>query len=234
MAVVLACGPGACLSHSSAGALWDTAPERPGEIEISVASNRQPRQPGVRIHRRAGLATTDVTQHHGIPVTSPVRTLLDLATRLGPSHLEAAVNNADKRDLIDPELLRAELENHRGEPGVVRLRTLLDEATFVLTDSELERLFNPIARKAGLPTPLTRQNVNGHRVDFYWPELRLIVETDGLRYHRTPTQQSRDRRRDQEHLAAGLTPVRFTHHQVKFEPEYVAATLRTVAARLRG
>jgi very-short-patch-repair endonuclease len=73
--------------------------------------------------------------------------------------------------------------------------------------------------------------VNGYRVDFHWPELGLVVETDGLRYHRTPTQQARDRRRDQAHTAAGLTPLRFTHHQVAHEAQSVETTLRAVVRR---
>jgi very-short-patch-repair endonuclease len=74
--------------------------------------------------------------------------------------------------------------------------------------------------------------LNGFKVAFYWPELGLIVETDGLRYHRTPAQQARDRLRDQAHAAAGLTPLRFTRAQVVFEPGHVRATLSAVAARL--
>ena len=70
-------------------------------------------------------------------------------------------------------------------------------------------------------------------MDFFWPELGLVVETDGLRYHRTPAQQARDRVRDQAHAAAGLTPLRFTHAQVAFEPEHVQATLNAVVRRLR-
>jgi very-short-patch-repair endonuclease len=234
MAAALACGPGAVLSHSSAAALWGISPERLGQIEISVTANRQPRQPGIRVHRRVGLGADDIAARHCIPVTSPTRTLLDLAQRLGTLHLEAAVNDADKLDRIDPESLRAKLDTYKGEPGVVKLRTVLDKATFVLTDSELERRFNRIAKLAGLPKPLTQQQVNGCRVDFYWPDLGLVVETDGLRYHRTAAQQARDRRRDQAHQAAGLTPVRFTHHQVRYEAEYVADTLRAVVARITG
>jgi very-short-patch-repair endonuclease len=75
--------------------------------------------------------------------------------------------------------------------------------------------------------------LNGFKVDFYWPDLGLVVETDGLRYHRTPAQQARDRIRDQAHAAAGLTPLRFTRAQVHFEPERVHATLVAVARRLR-
>ncbi|MEX2253245.1 MAG: DUF559 domain-containing protein [Thermoleophilaceae bacterium] len=159
------------------------------------------------------------------------------STSLGacrPRRLEAAINEADKLDLIDPETLRQSLGRFAGYPGVVALRELLDHRSFTLTDSELERRFLPIARAAGLPEPLTRQWVEGFRVDFFWPRLGLIVETDGLRYHRTPAQQTRDRRRDQAHVAAGLTTLRFTHAQVRYEPEHVKATLAAVRLRLQA
>jgi very-short-patch-repair endonuclease len=117
---------------------------------------------------------------------------------------------------------------------VAIVRTTLDRRTFMLTDTELERRFLVIARRAGLPRPQTQQRLNGFRVDFYWPDLRLVVETDALRYHRTPAQQAKDRVRDQAHAATGLTPLRFTRAQVRFEPEHVARTLAAVAGRLRA
>ena len=101
-----------------------------------------------------------------------------------------------------------------GAPGAAHLRSTLDHRTFTLTDSQLERRFLPLARKADLPLPETQQWVNGFKVDFYWPDLGLVVETDGLTYHRTPAQQAADRLRDQTHTAAGLTPLRFTRAQV--------------------
>lgn len=110
----------------------------------------------------------------------------------------------------------------------------LDRGIFRLTDSELERRLIPLARAAGLPLPLTGQIVNGFRVDFYWPGLDLVVETDGLRYHRTPSQQARDRVRDQAHAAAGTTALRFTFGQVRDDPAHVRATLMQTAARLRS
>jgi very-short-patch-repair endonuclease len=110
---------------------------------------------------------------------------------------------------------------------------VLDVRTFTLTDTELEQRFLPIVRAIGLPLPETQIWLNGYRVDFYWPDLRLVVETDGLRYHRTPAQQARDRLRDQTHTAAGLIPLRFTRAQVRYEPAHVRATLAAVAARLR-
>lgn len=133
---------------------------------------------------------------------------------------------------MHPPRLREALDQRHGEPGVARLRQVLDRRTFRLTKEELERRFLPLARKAGLPVPLTGQWVNEFEVDFYWPDLGLVVETDGLRYHRTPAEQARDRLRDQAHTAAGLTQLRFTHEQVRYEPEHVMSVLRATAARI--
>ena len=70
------------------------------------------------------------------------------------------------------------------------LRTLLDRHTFRLSDSDLEIFFRPIATAAGMPQPLTKVIVDGYEVDFFWPDLGLVVETDGLRYHRTASEQA--------------------------------------------
>ncbi|MEA2391554.1 MAG: hypothetical protein QOK31_1663 [Solirubrobacteraceae bacterium] len=166
-------------------------------------------------------------------MTTVACTLIDLATCLSTGPLERAIGEADKRGLIGPEALRQAANGRNNRFGGPRLRNTLDRHTFALTDSELERRFLPLARRAGLPPPQTRSRINGFRVDFFWPELGLVIETDGLRYHRTPAQQTRDRLRDQAHSAAGLTPLRFTHAQVAFEPDQVQSTLRTVARRLR-
>jgi very-short-patch-repair endonuclease len=233
MAAVLACGPGAVLSHESAAALWAIRPTSLAEIEVSVPPGVDSRRRGVRAHRPVALPDADRTRKDNIPLTSPVRTLIDLASRLDPPELERAINEADRLDLVDPESLRADLDHRAGQRGAGILRRMLDRETFHLTDSELEQRFLPIARAAGLPPPLTQQYVNGHRVDFFWPDLGLVVETDGLRYHRTPAQQALDRIRDQAHLAAGLTPLRFTRAQVRYEPGYVRDTLAKVAVRVR-
>jgi very-short-patch-repair endonuclease len=243
MAAVLTCGPVAVLSHRSSGLLWGllTHPQSPGlersrrmSIDVSVPVSSRPRRRGIRVHRRANLEAHDVGLCHGIPVTQPICTLVDLAARLPANQLEAAVNEADKLGLTDPEVLRAALEEMPHRRGARTLRKLLDRRTFTLTESELERRFLPIARRAGLSRPRTGARVNGFNVDFYWPELGLVVETDGLRYHRTPAQQARDRVRDQAHTRAGLTPLRFTHAQVTHEADYVVTTLVAVATRIQG
>ena len=229
MAAVLTCGPEAALSHESAAALWGMRDREGARVEVSVPVRCDPRQPGIVVHRRADFLARHCTRRAGIPVTTPVCTLVDLATRIDRAELEAAVNEADKRALTDPEALRAALDRLGRRPGVAALRRTLDRRTFTLTDSQLERRFLPLATEAGLGRPQTGRRVNGFKVDFYWPHLALVVETDGLRYHRTPAQQARDRLRDQAHAAAGLTPLRFTHAQVALEERHVQATLATVA-----
>ena len=230
MAAVLACGDGAALSHRSAAALWRIG--REGD-RIDVSVGREKRRPGVHSRIRPGLPAPQTTVHELIRVTTPLQTLIDLSLELPSNHLERAVNEADKRELIDPETLRAGLDDHAGEPGVKPLRTLLDKDTFVLSDTELEVLFRPIAAAAGLPPEMTKHVVNDYQVDFYWHSLGLVAETDGLRYHRTAVAQRRDAIRDNEHVASGLTRLRFTHYQVKHEPAYVRAILTRTAARLR-
>lgn len=170
-----------------------------------------------------------MTREYGIPVTAPIQTLIDMSLRLDRSGVERMINEADKYNLTHPPQLRRALDQRAGEPGVAHLRHILDRRTFRLTKEELERRFLPLARRAGLPVPLTGQFVNEFEVDFYWPDLGLVVETDGLRYHRTPAEQARDRLRDQAHTAAGLTQLRFTHEQVRYEPEHVLAVLRRTA-----
>jgi very-short-patch-repair endonuclease len=229
LAAVLSCGPGAALSHEAAAEVLGIRRQKAGAIDVTVPRARRGR-PGIRIHR-AALPANERTERHGIPVTSVVRTLVDLATGLRRDELEAAVNEADRLDLIDPEHLREALDDMAGRRGAARLRGLLDRRSFTLTESALERRFLAIVRRAGLPLPLTQQQVNGFRVDFWWPKGQLVVETDGLRYHRTPAQQARDRRRDQAHVAAGLTPLRFTHAQVAYEPAEVERILRAAATR---
>jgi very-short-patch-repair endonuclease/predicted transcriptional regulator of viral defense system len=231
MAAVLACGPQAVLSHESAAALWEIRAREGRVVEVSIPAHASRTRPGVRVHRRE-FPAAHVTAAHGIAVTSPAVTLVDLAWRLPARQVEAAVNEADKRDLIAPDALRAVLDEMGPARGVRALRLLLDRRTFALTDSELERRFLVLARRAGLPTPETGARLNGFKVDFLWPQLGLVVETDGLRYHRTPAQQARDRERDQAHTAVGLTTLRFTHAQVAYEDSRVEATLRAVARRL--
>lgn len=225
MAAVLAGGEDAVLSHRSAAALWEFGSQVEGRIDVSVRRRCELRGPGIRFHGRPSLRVGDVLWRDDIPVTSPIQTLIDLATELDPIPLERAVNDADKRGLVDPEALRKHLDLYNGQPGVRPLRFLLDKLFFQLSDSDLEIYFRRIVARAKLPMPLSKQRVNRFEVDFFWPDLGLVVETDGLRYHRTPSAQTRDARRDRAHTMAGMTPLRFTHYEVRYEPSRVRTAL---------
>jgi very-short-patch-repair endonuclease len=233
-AAVLACGSKGLLAHRSAAALWGMVERGPETIEVVVPSNVARRRPGIRVHRRAVLRPEDRSFHHGIAVTSPAATLIDCASQIGGKSLEGMVNAADRLERVDPETLREEIKATPPRPGLPALRRLLDRHAFRSTESELERRFLRLIRSAGLPIPETQAQVNGFRVDFFWSGLGLVVETDGLRYHRTPTQQSRDLTREQVHAAAGLTALRFAAAQVRDEPSVVTARLTTVIERLQS
>lgn len=233
IAATLACGPKAVLSHRSAAALWGIGVERKELIEVSLRVLSARERPGIKVYRRPRLEERDVTAFSQIPVTGVVRTMIDCSIELDPAAIERMVNEADARRLIRLDALRAELESRPGQWGVGKLRDLIDQRTFRLTDSELERRFLTLVESAGLPLPETGRWVNGFKVDFFWPDLGLVVETDGLTYHRTPAQQMRDRVRDQTHTSAGTAHLRFTHSQVRHEPEYVLGML-VATARGRG
>jgi hypothetical protein len=238
MAAVLACrrdgrpDSDTYLSHGSAAALFGIGVEATDCIEVSMRGDHRRSRPGIHVHRRFSLRADDVGIYDDIPVTSPAQTIVDLAARLDRISVERLVDEADRLDLITPPTLRAALTHHSGQPGVACLRTWLDRRTFRLTRSRLERFFLPLAEDVGLPVPETKVWVNGFEVDFLWPQLRLVVEADSLRHHRTPAQQARDHLRDQAHAAAGFTHLRFTHEQVRYEPERVRVVLGDVARRL--
>lgn len=229
MAAVLWAGPGAVLSHDTAADLWAIRRQRDKVIHLSLpSSRRRGTRRGVEIHRRAGIARD---REWGIPITTPLRTVIDMAAKLDRRETERLIDQTDARGLIRADALRERLEHERG-PGVPLLREILDRDAFVLTESELERLFPPLAARAGLPKPESQVQVNGHRVDFYFRALDMVVEANSLRYHRTQLQQRRDSVRAQAHAAAGTAVVPFLHFQLAHEQDYVIRTLiRASAAR---
>jgi hypothetical protein len=231
MGAVLACGEGAALSHRSAGGLWVLVPKARGDIHVSVPISKNPKGAGIAVHRRRSVF--DVTTYRGIPVTTPACTIVDMAPDLTRDELERVINEADIRRLVTVPALSAAVQELSPRPGLSKVKRTIDLRTFTYTRSGLERAFIPIAVRAGMPRPETLVYVNGYEVDFYFRELGIVVETDGGTFHRTPAQQTADRRRDQTHLAAGLTPLRFTHGQIKYEPAWVEQILRELAARAK-
>ncbi len=196
MAAVLACGDQAKLGYGSGGAVLGIGRER-GKIEIVIPYGREAEHKGIWVHHTRVMG--DWGYSNGIPVRHPADVLVDMASYLDRDPLEAAVNAADRLDLIDPETLRERLDSMPRRQGKRLLGRILDIHTFVFTDSTLERMYLPLSDAAGLPRPETQRYIGSYRVDFIYWALKLVVETNGLRYHRTPQQQARDYERSQAH-----------------------------------
>jgi predicted transcriptional regulator of viral defense system len=234
-AAVLALGDGAFVSHEAAADAFAIRPSSSWLVHVSVRGRggRGPR-PGIRIHRPHLLPDEEVTALDGLPITTPARTLLDLAaTGLTGRGLEAAVDRAEQQRLLDFADLRELLARHPRRPGTRRLEALLASYSAPLdTRSHLEELVIELCDAHDLPRPLVNCVIEGRVRDFYWPSRRLVVEADGYAWHRSPSAFNDDRERDVELALAGLRGLRFTWHQVTRRRPYVAdAILRGLGAR---
>jgi very-short-patch-repair endonuclease len=216
MAAVLSCGPGAALSHRAASAVWDLGPWPTGAVDVSVTKNRG-RRTDVRIHR---VERIEIVMHHGFPVTSPTRTLVDLAAAEPPPRVERALEQADRLGLLDVEALARECEGRRGSR---LLKVLIGEGREAPpTRSELERAFLDLCRDHNLPLPGQNVRLHGFEVDNHWPRYDLVVELDGYEWHKTRRAFEADRRRDALLAVHGIRVLRFTWQQVQRRPREVA------------
>lgn len=231
MAAVLSAGPGAALSHAAAAALWEIRPSAATKTDVSVRTPGGRRGGRVRIHRAATLSADEVTRHHNIPVTTPARTLLDLAASLRRHALERALDRAEALELFDLTALDEAIDAHRGQRGSAALAAALEEyeAGTIVTRSALEDAFLALCAAQALERPRANVRVAGLEVDFYFAVRRLVVEVDGYRYHRSRRAFANDRARDAQLARAGYRTLRFTYEQVTDEATMVAATIRSSA-----
>jgi len=232
IAAVLACRPGASLSHRSAAYLHGLLPYSAdlAPVDITVTGGRGGNRPGIALHRTKALRGHEIRERRGIPLTAPLRTVIDLASCSTAIELERAVAEAFALGLMNrAQLLRA-IDAAAGRRGVARLRTLVDgERQPRRTRSAPERrLLNAIVG-AGLPAPLANHAVGGWEADLYWPGHGLVVEVDGYAAHSSPRAFERDRRKDADLRARGLTVQRFTARQVRDD---LAATVAWIAREL--
>lgn len=226
MAALLACGAGAVVSHRSAASVWELLPaaSAPDIVEVTIRSGNR-RRPRITIHRIRTLRTEETTTLHSIAITTPARTLLDLAGSAGSRELERALAEAFARRLTDIETLRSLLAHHAGRSGSRRLLAVIDAGQPALTRSEAEERFLKLIRRARLDRPDVNTRVVNCEVDFLWRAERLVVEIDGWAFHRSPTAFERDRQRDATLIAAGLRVMRVTWRQLVDEPEAVLVRL---------
>ena len=228
-AAVLACGPGAVLSHSSAAALWGFARHWPDPFEVTVAGDRRPKQ--IRVHRSRQLIWRDRTRTHGIPVTSPARTVLDCAPTLSDGRLGRVVDDALRGPLSRDGLADVVSRNPR-HPGAKRLEPFISE-TAAPTRSQLERGFKAFARRFGLPPFELNVFVCGREVDVLFRAERLIVELDGYDFHGGRGSFERDRDHDVDALAHGFVTARITWPRMKGTPAKEAQRLHAILRRRR-
>lgn len=226
---VLAAGPCAVASHETAGHLQELSAHPAEHVNVSTSCGHPERRAGVVLHR-VQLPSDERAKCDGIPVTSPPRTLLDLAAVLPNRSLEQALARGLRRSVVTPTDLLALLARYPRRPGTPRLRALLGtDQSPAMTRSEAEERFLTLVRTAQLPAPQVNVRIHGFEADFYWQVHRVVVEIDGLAYHTTRDAQRRDRQRDTALGAAGIRVLRFTWHDLTAQRE---ATLVKVAMAL--
>ncbi|MGH9053818.1 MAG: DUF559 domain-containing protein [Acidimicrobiia bacterium] len=226
--------PGAVVSHESAGIVHQL-PGVPHVAAVTVAYRTTHSFPGVVVHQSTDLTPADIVTHDRLRVTSLSRTILDLARVLRRERLERVVDHCLTARRVDIAVLRTQLDSvaRRGKPGIRLLRAVLDERGpgYVAPESELERLAMEVLTTGGLPEPerqvtLLWGSSEPHRVDFAYPEARLVIEVDGRRWHTRDLDFERDRRRDNLATLAGWRVLRFTWGQLQEEPARVCWAVR--------
>ena len=226
MAALLAGGEDAALSHLTAATLWElrTGPILP--VEIITSSARGRKHDRITTHRIC-LGASETLVFDRLRVTTPARTIVDLAGTLSARSLRETIERAQDRRRFHPGQIRASLAHGRRRPATGPLTDLLElmQPDADNARSHLERLFLALARGTGLPRPEVNRVIGGRRRDFSWPQQRLVVEVDGYRYHSSRQAKRRDHRRDRELTALGWRPIRLTYEEVAFEPNEIAREL---------
>jgi very-short-patch-repair endonuclease len=222
LAAVLACGPGAALSHRAAAALRGLRHAWTGYLEVSARRSVKG-VAGVIVHRPRQL---DRTLYRGIPVTPVGRTIVDIADVVSARTLRSVLERAEILRLDGPAVPVP------GRRGYGRLVAALAEhgPVVTFTRSELEEAFLEVCRVAGVPKPRMNTVIEGMEVDAAWPELRVAVEIDSWKYHGTRTAYQRDRRRSTTLQLAGWSLVRFTDVDIEHDRAYVVVTVRALVA----
>jgi hypothetical protein len=206
-AALLACGEGAALCHGSAMTLWSMWKRWELPMHVLVPGDRRPK--GVKMHHLRGLRERDFRMLHDLRVTSPARTLLDMARQMPEAALKRRVNEARRAEILTMADLADVVERFARHPGARRLRPLL-EIQGGPTRSEWEDEFPAWCSRHGLPPPVMNAIVAGYEVDALFPEVKVIVELDSWAFHQSRDSFESDRERDAATLAAGHVTVRIT------------------------
>lgn len=236
-AALLACGGGALLSHHSAAQHWGIANPHSSlaaAVDVATDTNRKRSHPAIN-HHRLKLDTRDRRTRQGIALTSPARTLLDLAATMSDGDLEQAVVEADIRKLARADELTAVIARTPTHPGSRALTTIVDRGAWRgLTRSQAERLMLSLVARARLPVPRTNPVCANHRIDFLYERHRLVIEINGFATHGRRKTFDDDHARELDLELAGWHVLRFTANQLRDTPGAVIATLSAALARAEG
>jgi very-short-patch-repair endonuclease len=228
LAAVMAGGEGAVVSHLCAAALRTLTPQ-PDEISLTVPEHRRVRRRGIVAHHSDILRVVDVAMWDAIPVTSPPRTLLDIAPVFDDAALEVLADDAFRRLLVTPDALASYLDDPAlaNKQGIGRLRRIaLDRAEHGVPESKLETPMLQLINAYRLPQPLrqypTRVFGREVRFDFAYPDRRVAIEPEGWapRWGRLRWQSTHDRYNALE--LGEWRVLRFTWEDVTERPAYVA------------
>lgn len=234
-AALLACGDHVVLSHQSAAQLWKLLPAGGGLIHVTIRGRNGARPSGVRLHRTDSLSRGEVRILERLPVSSPLRTLIDIAPSLDARTFERAVEQALIQRLVTERQLAAAAASSDGRRGAARLAALLEaQREPANTRSKAEERFRSLIRAAQLPEPKVNVRVHGYLVDFYWPGLGVVVEVQGYKFHSGRTAFERDTRKGAKLTAAGLSVSYVTWIQMDDEPYAVVARVAQALARAEG
>jgi very-short-patch-repair endonuclease len=235
LAAVLAAGTGAVLSHRDAAALHGMR-KAPESRKVSVTTAGDVRStPQLCVYARRRLAADEVEVVRAIPVTSPARTIVDLAPMLTAAQLASMLGEGDRKGLLDPVAVQRALRRTKGRHGQghQRLRAALDvhaRAGATLTRSELEECFLDLILSAGLPRPRLNAPAAGYEVDALWPAERVVVELDGWANHSDRAAASRDRAKTNRLQLQGFAALRFLHGDLATRPADVVAAVQAALA----
>jgi very-short-patch-repair endonuclease len=196
------------------------------EVIVPTTAGR-PRRDGIVVHRQR-LPAAHVTVHGGIPVTTPIRTLLDLASALSLTALAKCFEQAQVKLHVPPAPLAAEVISRPRHRGNAKLRRILLGAVDPAdVRSVLELRFLRMCAAHGIPRPQVNVRIGQWTPDFLWPEWRLVVETDGYEFHRTAAAKHRDAAKDEFLRGEGFTVVRLTWADVTERPSSTVARILT-------
>jgi hypothetical protein len=222
--------PKAWLSHPTAGAMlgFEGARLEP-PYHVTLLRGTYVTRHGLRVHTSAFMPLSDRVFVDGLPVTSPVRTIIDLAPALTAKALTAVIDGALRDRLITEEALLGRIAELRsqGRYGIPRLLAVIEGVEASRGGhSFLERRFLELIAAAGLPRPEVQRHlgrVDGRliRVDCYYPTTNVVIELLGYRWHRSRSQMDRDMERVNRLTLDGRRVLQFTYDQVLHRSDWV-------------